>query len=262
MKIYSHRGLTKIYPENSKAAVLQAINKGFYVEVDTRFTKDNRIVVIHDANLLRNFAIDVEISQATYQELLKLGINSKPEENLPLLQDLAAFVFKNNANTGFAIHFKQEQQNYRHCLWLAELFRKYKLYDTSFIFNLSLESCKIFREIDPKIKLGILVSDTKFEPFVYLWQELSKDKLKLFDVVWSAEYESLYNEDFFREIKSNGKQVLAVSYELQRELNHPLAQDYRKGWEKFLQSAIDGVCTDYPEEFKKFLSSTEKNVIV
>ena len=52
-KIYAHRGLTKIYPENSLYAILNADKCKFIdgIEIDVRMTKDKKFVVIHDMDI-------------------------------------------------------------------------------------------------------------------------------------------------------------------------------------------------------------------
>lgn len=252
MEIFSHRGLFDLYPENSRSAIVAAIDKGYRVETDIRFTKDKKIVLIHDDNLSRLCGMNVKVNALHSKELDSIVYSSDPKVSLELFDRLAVFI--SNKNASVAIHFKQEEQNRENCLVLSRLFKEYNLYGCCFVFNLSLETCKIFRNIDPMVKTSILVSDKKFEPFVYLWSEIDNASLDLFDIVWAAEYEALYSDDFFRMIKGKGKKVVAVSHELHRNLGHPKAfTGYQASWAIFLKNNIDGVCTDFPDEFSAYV---------
>lgn len=258
MKIYAHRGMSGSQPENSKSAVMEALNKGFDVEIDIRFTKDRKIVAIHDSSLARLCGIDVDVKDLQSTEITRIPFLSKPDESIPLFDDLTLCLLGNNIKGGFAIHFKQEEQNRKNCLTLSKIFRDYGLYYNCFLFNLSIETCKIFRELDPEIKLGVLVSDQEFEPFVYSRTTMNSNDSSLFDIVWAAEYRALYGQKFFEEAKALGKKIIAVSPEVNRSLGHLKAfHGYQDSWMEFLRGHIDGVCTDYPEEFSRCLYSAE-----
>ena len=76
-KIIAHRGFSAAAPENTLIAFQKAIDIGAdYIELDARKTKDNQVVVIHDAKVNRTSskAENGEISSMTYDELLKVWV--------------------------------------------------------------------------------------------------------------------------------------------------------------------------------------------
>ncbi len=87
----AHRGLhdgTK--PENSMPAFLAAIEHGYAIETDVRFTKDKQLVIFHDDDLLRMTGDPRPVSECTYADLVSLPLRSPtqssscpppPEEN-------------------------------------------------------------------------------------------------------------------------------------------------------------------------------------
>lgn len=254
MLIYAHRGLTAHYPENSKSAVWEAIDKGFCVEIDIRFTKDRKIVLIHDDNLLRIFNKNKKVEDLKELDYKNLYFSSNPQEKLITLEKIIEFLLSKKREFYMAIHFKQKDQNLDNIYIISELFKRYDLYRKCFLFDLSISSCKILRNLNPKIKLGVIVSDKKFEPFIYLWEE-AKKKEELFDIVWCAEYDYLYTKDFFLSVKSLSKKVIAVSYELHGNLGgKSKIKDYREGWKNFIENEVDGICTDYPYDFLQFIN--------
>ena len=90
----AHRGLhdgNENIPENTCLSVSKALNNGYSVEVDVHLTKDNKIVVMHDDNLLRMVGIDKKIRELTYEELSEYTIKNS-EEKIPLLTDILNIV--------------------------------------------------------------------------------------------------------------------------------------------------------------------------
>jgi glycerophosphoryl diester phosphodiesterase len=75
------------------ASVMLAWEKGADVEVDVHLSKDDRIVVIHDASTEHITKIDLKVRETTSQELRKLDVGSfKAEEfageQIPFLADI------------------------------------------------------------------------------------------------------------------------------------------------------------------------------
>jgi glycerophosphoryl diester phosphodiesterase len=87
---YAHRGLynhgTDI-PENSMMAFRKAKHLGFGCELDVQCTKDGKVVVFHDDNLLRMTGIDGIIESMNYSDIKDLRLNNT-EERIPLLSDV------------------------------------------------------------------------------------------------------------------------------------------------------------------------------
>ncbi|MBR6737798.1 MAG: hypothetical protein IKL82_05500 [Clostridia bacterium] len=77
----AHRGLwDENAPENTKTAFLQAIEKGYAIEIDVQMTLDKVLVIVHDDNMKRIFGIDKDIRNLTYDEVKDLtpfGKNDK-----------------------------------------------------------------------------------------------------------------------------------------------------------------------------------------
>lgn len=94
VEIIGHRGAAYLAPENTLASVLKAVELGAdAVEVDIYLSKDNRIVVIHDATTNRTTNQNMVVAETTYAELSKLDAGSykSPEyrgEKIPLLEDV------------------------------------------------------------------------------------------------------------------------------------------------------------------------------
>lgn len=91
VKYYAHRGIfdNKTVYENTLTAFSQAIKHGVGIELDVRITKDNVLIVYHDANLKRLFQSNLKIKDLTYVALNKFKFD---DELIPTLKDVLDFV--------------------------------------------------------------------------------------------------------------------------------------------------------------------------
>ncbi|MBE5949837.1 MAG: glycerophosphodiester phosphodiesterase [Lachnospiraceae bacterium] len=83
-KYIAHRGLydNVQLPENSLPAFLAAAECGYGIELDVRLTKDEKVVVFHDATLLRMCGVARKVSECTYEELRSYALAGSNERIL------------------------------------------------------------------------------------------------------------------------------------------------------------------------------------
>ncbi len=92
----AHRGLfdnKNEIPENSLMAFRRAVVGGYGIELDVQLTKDNKLVVFHDANLKRMCGVNKKISECTYAQLKKYRLLGT-EERIPLFSEALAVMSK------------------------------------------------------------------------------------------------------------------------------------------------------------------------
>lgn len=78
LHIAAHRGAHQEQPENSIAAIEEAIRQGVsVVEVDVRATKDGVLVLMHDKALNRTTTGEGEVSKHTFTEIQQLRLRNK-----------------------------------------------------------------------------------------------------------------------------------------------------------------------------------------
>ena len=72
-KIYAHRGLSRLYPENSLEAIKEASKYEYIygIEFDVRMTKDKKFVVIHDKDITLVSNGTGIVNNMTLEELYK-----------------------------------------------------------------------------------------------------------------------------------------------------------------------------------------------
>jgi len=87
---YAHRGLhnqENLIPENSMKAFILAKEAGYGIELDLNITKDGRVVVFHDGDLLRACGADLKVEELNWHELSEYKIFGT-KEKIPLFSDV------------------------------------------------------------------------------------------------------------------------------------------------------------------------------
>jgi glycerophosphoryl diester phosphodiesterase len=82
--VYAHRGASSAFAEHTRAAYLKALADGADgVECDVHLTKDQHIVLIHDANLDRTSDGTGPVAERTLEELRALDFSSWKGARIP-----------------------------------------------------------------------------------------------------------------------------------------------------------------------------------
>ena len=78
-KIFGHRGLPRIYTENTFSGINKAFRYCDYVEIDVRLTKDNQLILFHDPNIRDNLIKDLTLAE------LQIMLNGESLEDCVLV---------------------------------------------------------------------------------------------------------------------------------------------------------------------------------
>jgi len=82
--VYAHRGSSAAFAEHTRAAYLQALAEGADgVECDVHLTKDQHVVLLHDANLDRTSDGTGPVADRTLRELRRLDFSSWKGVRIP-----------------------------------------------------------------------------------------------------------------------------------------------------------------------------------
>ena len=77
VEIIAHRGAAGARPENTMAAVEQALaDRADWVEIDVQETTDGEIVVAHDSDFMKLAGVDLKVWDATMADLAEIDIGS------------------------------------------------------------------------------------------------------------------------------------------------------------------------------------------
>ena len=101
IKMVAHRGVSGLERENTCPAFVAAGVKSYYgIETDVHVTKDGKIIVYHDNNLLRLTGLDKIIEETDFAELRELtltdtdGVTVRKDLFLPSLEEYIAICRK------------------------------------------------------------------------------------------------------------------------------------------------------------------------
>ena len=226
-----HRGSAGTKPENSCAAFKEAIKyKVDMIELDVRFTKDDKLVVFHDEDLNRICGSNEKVSELTLKELKKYDIGSHFSydyigEKIMTLQEVINLV---GVKTGLNIEAKTNGKNYEiFAVKIADLLISEGVEKRCVVTSFDYKFIKILKEMYPDISAGIIFeNDRNSDKWKEILEDCNADGICL-------EY-TVLNEKYIKRCKESGYflYVWTVndSYEIKR----------------LKKLKIDGIISDYP----------------
>jgi len=241
MIIFSHRGLGFNEEENSIEGYRKALMEGFSIEIDVQKTKDNQIVISHDANLKRTKNIDMKISESSLEDIKHL---------IPSFNEILNILSKSKQEQLMAIHIKDKKQESLLRI-LCNQITEEKIENRCFVFDVTKAGRDLIRSINPNIKVAFSVGEKVYGDTIYLWEDVCNED---FDIVWWDEWVegTLYKSENLKLLKECGKVVYAISPELHQIGDCPPARLNRikNVWDNLIAMNVDGLCTDYPLDLR------------
>ncbi len=158
---YAHRGFSGEYPENTMIAFEKAIEAGCEgIEMDVHFTKDGKLVIVHDELIDRTSDGKGFVKDYTYEELTKFDFSYTYKDKvgfckIPALEEFMDLVHDKDIiinielKTGIFSYPGIEQATY-------DLIKKYDMHDKVVISSFGHASVMRMKKIDPTIKCGFL----------------------------------------------------------------------------------------------------------
>lgn len=122
---YAHRGLFDNdgdAPENSLKAFQKAVDAGYGIELDVQLSKDDRLVVFHDASLKRVCGVEGNVWDYTLEELRQMKLKNS-EEMIPTFEEVLALV---HGQTPLIVEYKMDRPLAKVCELGNELLTKYE----------------------------------------------------------------------------------------------------------------------------------------
>ncbi|MBQ3335535.1 MAG: glycerophosphoryl diester phosphodiesterase membrane domain-containing protein [Eubacteriaceae bacterium] len=226
LMVAAHRGDTAKAPENTKAAILKAIEtRADCVEVDVVETKDGVLILCHDLNLKRICGIKKDIGTMTYRELKTLDIGSHDdrafsgERFLTLDEAMTLCDGKIKMN----IELKPSKHDHELAEKAVDIFHNHFFYQKGFISSLDEKILTRVETLDPMIT-------TCLDMFV----PAKKARLCPVDI-YSVKAEYL-TDDLFNILEKNGKQCWAWTVNDEQNMT------------KLIDKGIAGIVTDHSEQ--------------
>lgn len=154
----AHRGLfTKELPENSIEAFLNATKNGYDIELDIQLTKHNKLVVVHDHNLLRLCGVNMNVSDSLYKDFKEIQIQNTTS-TIPLFVDVLDSLPKST-------HLMIELKTCRRYKTLVSLFLKLiNQYDFTYVAqSFDPRIVNRFKKIAPFLPRGFITKNQQVQ---------------------------------------------------------------------------------------------------
>lgn len=153
VEIIAHRAGEAHAPENTLAAVRQARrDRADRIEFDVQRTVDDRIVVVHDAELLRLSGEDVSVAESTLQQVQSVDIGEG--ERVPTLE---AFLDA-AGDTPLALEIKTHPKDEQTTREVVALLQRRGAVQRTVVMSLDPELTALAHRIEPTLVTADLVS--------------------------------------------------------------------------------------------------------
>jgi glycerophosphoryl diester phosphodiesterase len=122
---YAHRGLfdnASEAPENSLAAFRKAVEAGYGIELDVQLSKDDKLVVFHDATLKRMCGVEGKVWEYTLEELKQFRLLDSNEQ-IPTFEEFLEVV---DGKVPFILEYKLDRAQTRVCELADRVLRNYQ----------------------------------------------------------------------------------------------------------------------------------------
>lgn len=161
-EVTAHRGASSEYPENTFASFIGAKNLGAnWIELDVQQTKDHQIIVSHDKNLKRVTGVNLNIWEATYEEIKELDAGAYmgsqfKGESIPLLKDVIIWAKENNMKLNIELKPNGHEENFEK--EVIDIINKEDFVDYCVVTSQVLDVLKNIKKIDEFITTVYVMS--------------------------------------------------------------------------------------------------------
>lgn len=243
--IVAHRGASWDAPENTIAAIEEAIVQGAdWVEIDVQETRDGRVLVAHDRDLMKVGGSPLRIFDAPFEALRAVDIGSFKDprfadERIPLLSEVLELA-KGRVKLNVELKYYGQEQRFE--ALVADLIDSYDMADEVVIMSLSLPGVRTMKALRPDWTVGLLSS-------------VAVGDITRLDVDFLAVNARFASRAFVERAQGRGKDVLTWT------VNDPA------GMSAMIGKGVDGIITDRPGlaqqvwEERKDLSVVERLLV-
>ena len=231
MKIFAHRGVSALFPENSQSAILACDSSCMHgIEVDI-FQAEDEFFVVHDPWLSRLFGINKKVTASTSEEISGLVcLDNKP---IPTLEWLIANLADKDLTLNIEIKTILNIDTF--ISHLAQLLKKYHFpQDSILISSFNHEYLAHIHSQKPIWKLGMLLAHLPLCVDSYV------NKIPLFSMHLCMD---AINARVIAEFKEKKLQVYVYTVDQAEDIL----------W--LAENKVDGIFANHPEQAYKIVNN-------
>lgn len=235
--IIAHRGAAGAAPENTMAAISQAIEDGAdWVEIDVQETRDGQVVVVHDSDFMKLAGDPIKVWEGDLARIQEIDVGSWfdpafSDQRVPTLEQVLQLI--REANSRLVIELKyygHDQQLERRVVDLVE---KVGIADRVAIMSLKLSGVQKLKNLRPDWTGGLLAATAVGDI-----TRLNTDFL--------AVNQNMASPAFIRRAHKADKRVFVWTVNDALSLSH------------WMSMGVDGVITDEPALARNILRQREE----
>ena len=233
IEITGHRGSKLRAPENSLSALEQAIAEGAdYAEIDVQTTADGKVVLLHDADLMRVASVNRRLRDINYNELSNIDIGSwfAPEfssERIPTLKE-AIDVARGRIKLNIELKFTWPDPTLTRKV--GDIIRQSGFAADCVVSSLNFNALTEIKQDFPELKTGFIV----------------------FQV---AGILSRMEADFLSINAARATPGLVRRLHRQGRAVHVWTVNDLNNLSSMIEMGVDNIITDYPREVRRFLEA-------
>ena len=225
VEIIAHRGAAGKAPENTMAAIRQAIaDDTDWVEIDVQETRDGEVIVIHDSDFMKLAGMSQKVWEVPLEKSRKIDIGSWfsaefSNERVPTLKEILEEV-RGKARVLIELKYYGHDQQLEQRV--IDIIEQTGMVDTIAIMSLKYDGIQKVRSLRPEWNIGLLSST-------------AIGNLTTLDVDFLAVNSAMATASFIRTAHSVGKQVMVWT------INDKFSMS------RYMSLGVDGIITDEPE---------------
>ena len=161
VEVTAHRGSSRYAPENTLAALYQAISdRADYAEIDVQETADGVVVLLHDTDLMRIAGLPTKIWEANFDDLRRVDAGRwfSPDFSGELIPTLEEALIAAGQRIGLNIELKFNGHDQQLAERVVALVREAGCTERCVITSLNQEGLARVRELAPEIGIGQIVT--------------------------------------------------------------------------------------------------------
>ena len=161
VQVTAHRGSSGEAPENTLAALHQAISDGAdYAEIDVRETADGQVVLLHDADLVRVAGLSTNVWEASLDDLRRVDVGSwfSPQFVNARIPTLAEALHAATGRIGLNIELKLNGHERHLAESVVKLVRSAQCVESCIITSQDQAALARVRELAPEMRIGWIVT--------------------------------------------------------------------------------------------------------
>lgn len=207
----AHRGDSAFYTENTLRAIHSALNnpKYAFVEFDVQYSADNRVVVLHDTNLLRVFGRMDKVGESTLEELTQLT-----DGEVATYEDVMDLAGRRPVNIEIKSQGDAEEDRRLADFIMLDV-KARKIENRVLISSISEEVVTYVNEHYPDIATGqvLWIKASTYLPFDFLTKGLYKEISESHADYLLLHFANLHNIDDLLRLKPKDKTIVFWSFD-------------------------------------------------